>query len=190
MTPRRQIDADQLTALLEVLPEVVLLVDMDRRIRFINRPVEGYALPEILGRDLLEFVDPAFREAQEAMFEEVRKTGEPAWDEIVVTDAGGIEQWHEGMMIPLTVGDDVEAVAIVTRNITERRHAEMEAERLRSLVPVCSWCKKIRDDEGYWQEVEGYVEESTGSRVTHSMCPDCEASVLAEKREGSSPDDR
>lgn len=182
MTSQQQIDAKQLVALLEVLPDVVVLVDLDRKIRFINRAVEGYTLPDILGADFLDFVDPGFRESQAAMFDRVRETGEPASDEIVVTDAGGAEQWHEGMMIPLTAEDTMGAVAIVTRNITERRRAEKEAERLRGLVPVCSWCKKVRDDEGYWQEVEGYVEESTGSRVTHSMCPECEEAVLGERR--------
>lgn len=189
MIPQRQIDANQLAALLGVLPDVVVLVDMDRKIQFINRAVEGYTLPEILGTDLLDFVDPEFWESQAAMFDRVRETGEPESDEIVLTDARGAEQWHEGMMIPLTTDGTMDGVAIVTRNITERRRAEKEAERLRGLVPVCSWCKKVRDDEGYWQEVESYVEESTGSRVTHSMCPECEETVLGEDRgSDGSPD--
>lgn len=45
--------------------------------------------------------------------------------------------------------------------------------RLRSLLPICSWCKKIRTDEGYWQEIEAYTEETSGSRVTHGMCEEC-----------------
>jgi len=110
------------------------------------------------------------------MYEEVRNTGIPASDETAVRDARGEEQFHEGMMIPLTPDGQGTAVAIVTRNITERRRVEREAERLRRLVPVCSWSKKIRNDEGFWREVEGYVEERTGSRVTHGMWPECEAS--------------
>jgi hypothetical protein len=40
-------------------------------------------------------------------------------------------------------------------------------------VPICSSCKKIRDDEGFWQQVESYVEQHTQASFTHSMCPDC-----------------
>lgn len=181
MTPEPDIEPRQLEALLGLLPEVILLVGMDRKIRFINRPVEGYELRDILGKDLLDFVAPEFRGPQAEMFEEVSETGETAWDEVCITRGDGSEQWHEGMMIPLTTDGEVETVAIITRNVTERRRIEMEAEELRGLVPVCSWCKKIRDDQGYWQDVEKYVEDSSGSQITHSMCPECVKSVLGGK---------
>ena len=72
-------------------------------------------------------------------------------------------------------------------DITERKRAEEERERLiaelqgaldnvktlRGLIPICAKCKKIRDDEGYWHEVEVYVRDHTEAQFTHGLCPDC-----------------
>jgi len=46
-------------------------------------------------------------------------------------------------------------------------------KELQSLVPICSYCKSVRDDEDYWQRIEQYVSARTGSEFTHSICPDC-----------------
>ena len=46
-------------------------------------------------------------------------------------------------------------------------------KRLQGLLPICAWCKRIRDDEGYWARVEGYFHERAGVDFTHSICPDC-----------------
>jgi PAS domain S-box-containing protein len=44
---------------------------------------------------------------------------------------------------------------------------------LRGLLPICASCKKIRDDQGYWQKVESYLAEHTNAEFTHGLCPDC-----------------
>jgi HAMP domain-containing protein len=44
---------------------------------------------------------------------------------------------------------------------------------LRGLLPICCSCKKIRDDQGYWKQVENFVSEHTGARFTHGICPEC-----------------
>jgi len=44
---------------------------------------------------------------------------------------------------------------------------------LKSMLPICSHCKKIRDDQGYWHQVENYISEHSGIDFSHSMCPDC-----------------
>jgi GAF domain-containing protein len=44
---------------------------------------------------------------------------------------------------------------------------------LHGLLPICAWCKRIRDDKGYWSQVEAYVHEHTGADFTHGICPDC-----------------
>lgn len=48
-----------------------------------------------------------------------------------------------------------------------------EIKTLQGIVPICSFCKKIRDDEGYWSQVENYVTEHTHAEFSHSICPDC-----------------
>lgn len=44
---------------------------------------------------------------------------------------------------------------------------------LRGLLPICAWCKRIRDDQGYWEQVETYVRDNTEADFTHSICPEC-----------------
>lgn len=48
-----------------------------------------------------------------------------------------------------------------------------EVKSLQGIVPICSKCKKIRDDDGFWQRVEQYVSERTGAQFSHSYCPSC-----------------
>jgi GAF domain-containing protein len=44
---------------------------------------------------------------------------------------------------------------------------------LQGLLPICAWCKRVRDDEGYWDQVEAYFHKYTGIDFTHGICPDC-----------------
>jgi sigma-B regulation protein RsbU (phosphoserine phosphatase) len=48
-----------------------------------------------------------------------------------------------------------------------------QVRQLEEMLPICSYCKKIRDDQNYWQQLEGYIKERTGSDFSHSVCPDC-----------------
>jgi hypothetical protein len=48
-----------------------------------------------------------------------------------------------------------------------------EIRTLQGLLPICSWCKKIRDDEGLWTQVEHYIAQHTEVSFTHGMCPEC-----------------
>ena len=60
-----------------------------------------------------------------------------------------------------------------TRLITELRVALEGIKTLRGLIPICAQCKKIRNDEGYWQQVESYVGEHSEAEFTHGLCPGC-----------------
>jgi phosphoserine phosphatase RsbU/P len=53
-----------------------------------------------------------------------------------------------------------------------------QVRQLEEMLPICSYCKKIRDDHNYWQQLEGYISERTGSDFSHSVCPDCYTRVL------------
>lgn len=53
-----------------------------------------------------------------------------------------------------------------------------QVRQLEEMMPICSYCKKIRDDQNYWQQIEGYINERTGSEFSHSVCPDCYQRVV------------
>lgn len=48
-----------------------------------------------------------------------------------------------------------------------------QIQKLESLIPICSYCKNVRDDQRYWQRIENYIAERTGAGFSHSVCPDC-----------------
>jgi CheY-like chemotaxis protein len=53
-----------------------------------------------------------------------------------------------------------------------------QVHRLEEMMPMCSYCKKIRDDGNYWQQIESYLNERTGTEISHSVCPDCYQKVV------------
>jgi DNA-binding response OmpR family regulator len=59
------------------------------------------------------------------------------------------------------------------RLISELEKALAEIRTLRGLIPICATCKKIRDDEGYWDHVETYVSKHTDAVFSHGICPEC-----------------
>jgi hypothetical protein len=78
-------------------------------------------------------------------------------------------------------------ISVLFRDISQRKNAEAERERLirglraaladvrtlRGLIPICAWCKKIRNDGGYWEQLEAYIKNHSEADFTHGMCPDC-----------------
>lgn len=62
-----------------------------------------------------------------------------------------------------------------TRLRENLEEAVNELKTLRGIVPICSYCKRIRDDAGFWQQVEAYVTAHTGAQFSHAICPHCEA---------------
>jgi hypothetical protein len=76
---------------------------------------------------------------------------------------------------------------VLFNDISERKTAQSERERLigelqdalanirtlRGLIPICAWCKRIRNDRGYWEQLELYLGDHSDAEFTHGMCPDC-----------------
>ena len=65
--------------------------------------------------------------------------------------------------------------------VSELRSALADVKVLSGLLPICAWCKQIRDDEGYWTTLESYIAGRSDARFTHGICPQC-AKEEREKR--------
>src|SRR5512135_1779697 len=60
------------------------------------------------------------------------------------------------------------------RRVSARMASALEkVKTLHGLLPICAWCKRIREDSGYWSQVEAYFHAHTGADFTHGICPDC-----------------
>jgi CheY-like chemotaxis protein len=80
------------------------------------------------------------------------------------------------------ISKPIDLAEVLTRvyNMLEVRLLHMDLRRaldevttLRGLIPICAWCKKVRDDQGYWQQLEEFLSERTLATFTHSMCAEC-----------------
>ena len=53
------------------------------------------------------------------------------------------------------------------------KQAVSEIRQLRGIIPICASCKRVRDDDGYWHQVEAYISEHSDALFSHGICPDC-----------------
>ena len=73
--------------------------------------------------------------------------------------------------------------------LTERLQAALdEVEQLRGLLPVCAWCRRVRDDDGYWDTLEGYLSKRLSTQYTHGMCQECATKFEADLPEKGGAD--
>ena len=66
----------------------------------------------------------------------------------------------------------------LTERVAELREALVNVKQLGGLLPICSYCKKIRDDQNYWQQVESYVGKHSDAKFSHSICPQCYEDII------------
>jgi len=85
-------------------------------------------------------------------------------------------------------------VSTIARDISERERVRKEREKLiaelqealvkvkalKGLLPICAWCKKVRNDQGYWQQIEAYIRDHSEADFSHGICPECAHKVGAE----------
>ncbi len=62
----------------------------------------------------------------------------------------------------------------------ELNKALSEIKQLKGIIPICSACKKIRDDKGFWQQVESYVRDHSQAEFSHGICPECVVKLYPE----------
>jgi K+-sensing histidine kinase KdpD len=77
------------------------------------------------------------------------------------------------LLVVLTLSSLRKSFLEQRRLISELQDALANVKTLSGLLPICSWCKKVRDDKGYWQAVEAYVSMHSEAEFSHGICPDC-----------------
>ncbi len=183
--------------LVENISEVIYAADKDGVITYISPAVEsfiGYSPSEIMGRSFAEFIYqedlPRVRESFQRILSGYVKASEYRY----LTRSGEL-RWVRASSRPAFAGDRVIGLQGVLTDITERKRAEEERERLilelqevlatikslSGMIPICAWCgRKIRDEEGRWVQLEVYITERSEAQFSHGMCPDCAKKVDTE----------
>jgi PAS domain S-box-containing protein len=144
----------------------------------------GFTLEELQSVPMFEFVHPEDRERTKEQNRRVR-SGEPAIAyENRYRCKDGSYRW---LLWNATADIENQLIYSVARDITERREAEVareqllqelrtalaEVRELQKILPICMYCKRIRDDKDYWQTVETYISDHTNTRFSHGICPGC-----------------
>lgn len=68
--------------------------------------------------------------------------------------------------------------------VREREKALEEIKVLSGLLPICAWCKKVRDDQGYWTQIEAYISSHSQASFSHGICPECKQEQLSRIHSG------
>lgn len=174
-------------AFFSVAIELFCFLDFNGYFKRLNPAWErtlGFTREEMMARPFIEFVHPDDRERTLAQNAIVRAGGQAVEFENRYLCKDGSFRWLVWNATRFTAGQVVYSVA---RDITVRKQAEAEKQRLmseletslaevkelRGILPICSFCRKVRDDEYFWHTVESYIEVHTDSRFSHGVCPDC-----------------
>ncbi len=177
--------------LLEYTKDFIYRHDPNGMITYISPAVEritGFTSREWLAHFSKHYTDNPLNKGAFAATEEMLRTGREGHPYIIeVYHKNGGRVWLEINKQPFNRDGRVAGFIGVARDITKRVHLEEEREkliaelkqalssikRLKGLLPICSSCKKVRDDKGYWNQIEAYVSEHSDAEFSHGICPDC-----------------
>jgi PAS domain S-box-containing protein len=149
----------------------------------------GFTREELMSRPFIEFVHPDDRERTLNQNREVRGGGKALGFENRYLCKDGSYRWFLWNAAP----DSMEQVIYsVARDVTASKLAAQEREQLvsdlqsaldevkalRGILPMCSYCRKVRDDNDYWHTVENYISTHTTTMFTHGICPSCVATEI------------
>lgn len=185
------VSRDYMDNVFRTLLDVLIVAGPDLCIRTVNAAASrllGFSPEEFAGRPLTDVIADAeivrlFAGSGETFAPDAEGTRET----VLVT--------KDGRRIPVLLsasamrdhGGQVTSIVCAAMDITDRKRAEEQREELirelqealadvkelSGLLPICASCKKIRDDKGYWNQIEGYISSRSKAAFSHGLCPDC-----------------
>lgn len=186
--------------ILETVSDALLIVDRDWRIASLNgalAALSGYGEAELKGRDArMLFSGSALADAVVKGDRADARKGEgigKAGARVGRVEGTLVSKAGERLNVDVSVSELREpdgeraGFVLVARDVTDKKKAEAEREKLidelrdaldnvktlSGLIPICARCKKVRDDQGLWNQIESYVSSHSDALFTHGLCPDC-----------------
>ena len=102
-------------------------------------------------------------------------------EELVRERTTNLEVKNEQLMAEIAQRKEAESAR--EKLILELQNALLKIRMLSGLLPICSSCKKIRDDGGYWEQIEVYIKDHSEADFSHSICPECADRLYPELRD-------
>jgi len=194
-------ERDKAQRYLDIAGVMLLVLDTDANVTLVNKKgseILGYKERDIVGKQwLTHFVPERAHDQVKDAFNRIvsgqlgrdeymenpvlTRTGEErliAWHNTVVKDNGG------KVISMLTSGTDItessRATAEREKLIRKIQKTLTMVNQLSGLLPICASCKKVREDSGYWTQIEAYVQEHSEAEFSHGICPECEEKLYPE----------
>ncbi|MBI4961795.1 MAG: response regulator transcription factor [Desulfomonile tiedjei] len=138
-----------------------------------------WLMPQMDGIDVVRKVRSAVSE-QDRYIYIILLTQKGSKDDVVQGLAAGADDYmvkpfdHNELQVRIRSGQRIvelqSALAAVNQDL---REALARVKELSGLLPICASCKKIRDDQGYWRQIEAYIRDHSEAEFSHSLCPEC-----------------
>jgi PAS domain S-box-containing protein len=175
---------------LDALPDPVFVKDRAHRFAMVNEAFcrfTGVGRAQLIGRTDRDFFPEHEADEYVRRDDEVFESGRENLNEETLTDPTGRTytiSTKKSLYIdaggrPFLIGvirDTTEVVAARKEReklVTDLQAALAEVRTLREILPICSYCHKVRDDQNYWSQLETYLGEHAGVVVSHGVCPEC-----------------
>ncbi len=177
--------------LLDNSSDAIFSFDKDGQYLYVNQEfainVSDKKPEDIIGKKIWDIFSKEEADKRYAVVKSVFENGETRNIEVCVPKPNG-DTYHLTTVKPiLDEQDNVASVICISKEITERIQVEKEREKLiqelqkalediktlSGLLPICAKCKKIRDDKGYWNSLEEYIEKHSDASFSHGLCSEC-----------------
>ncbi|MCF7805281.1 MAG: PAS domain S-box protein [Candidatus Marinimicrobia bacterium] len=197
ITERKEADRQLLlqSTALKAAANGIVITDTEGTVQWINpafTELTGYTKADITGKTTSILKSGKHDDAfYENLWETI--TRGKVWEgEMINRRKDGSLYTEEQTITPVIDGSgNIINYIAIKHDVSARKQAEAEREKLitqledslakiktlRGLIPICSNCKKIRDDEGYWHQVEEYVRDHSDAEFSHGICTDCAQSI-------------
>ncbi len=184
---------DKYREFVEGTDDFVAQVDGKGRLTYINDKAEkvfGLSKEKCIGSYAFDFIHPDDRERTKLAFNEwiQQRISYTTFENRQVNQTTGeVYHMHWSINFHYDKTGNITNINSIARDLTERKQAEEEREKLinelqnalaqvktlRGMLPICSHCKNIRDDKGYWNKIESYIHQHSDAEFSHSVCPEC-----------------
>jgi PAS domain S-box-containing protein len=180
---KKETDADirRLAVILRDSNDAITVLDLEGNITAWNKGAEnmyGYSESEALRMNISQIILPDKKKEEKEFFEQIA-SGRivESYETQRITKSGKIlDVW---IVVTCLKDDDgvIDSIATTERDITdiknELKRKENEVKILKGFLPICASCKEIRDDEGYWHQIEQYIKDHSEAEFSHGICPKC-----------------
>ncbi len=186
-----RISNDRYRILLDNSSDAIFSFNKDGQYLYVNHEFAKNVCdkkPEyIIGKKIWDIFSKEKADKRYAVVKWVFENGETKNIEVRVPNPDG-DTYHLTTVKPIfDEQDNVNSIICISKEITERIHVEKEREKLitelqkaiedinilSGLLPICAKCKKIRDDKGYWNSLEDYIEKHSDASFSHGLCSGC-----------------